>query len=195
VTTPSNPHGRQSHAGPEIRPTWRRPRATLAKRKPPDQKQVVTHRTTQPSPATHRRLRDRWQFSWSSAALIDEVVCGSWAVARDGSAATVAVVDFVTRADELAAAAGVKARLAQDINKAVPAAMPPAPLSNPVFTTQPLQWARAEMTPRNKHPDETIRQFGIGCGAAKHIISFLRGNRRACVQQAALVPRPRPQPV
>jgi hypothetical protein len=104
-------------------------------------------------------------------------------------------VDFVTRADELAAAAEVKARLAQDINKAVQAAMPPAPVSNPVFTTQPLQWARAEMTPRNKHPAETIRQFEIGCGAAKHIISFLHGNRRACVRQAALVPRTRPQPV
>ena len=163
--------------------------------KPPDQKQVVTQRTTQPSPSTHRRLRDRRQFSWSSAALTDEVVCGSWAVARDGSPATAAVVDLVTRADELAAAAGDKARLAQDINKAMQAAMPPAPVSNPVFTTQPLQWARAEMTPRNKHPAETIRQLEIGCGAAKHIISFLRGNRRACVRQAALVPRPWPQPV
>jgi hypothetical protein len=108
------------------------------KTRPADQKQVVTRRTTQPSPSTHKRLRDRRQFSCSSVVLTDEVVCGSWLAAREVSGATAAAVDFVVRADELAASTGAKARLAQDTNKAVQAARPPARLSNPVFTTQPL---------------------------------------------------------
>jgi hypothetical protein len=49
---------------------------------------------------------------------------------------------------------------------------------------------REPHTLRNKRPAVTIRHREIGCGAAKHNISGLDGNRRACKPECPLLPEP-----